>query len=1137
MKKRVLALLLAMVLTLGLLPAAALAAGGTVTVTVTMNTQSVAEDVANYELTPLPATAEVTVPAGSTIEAVMEQWAAEQSVALHIEKEDVHYITAIGDFGDAKTEEFARLCTNAGLDGCPVEFQNAGWTYLVNGAYDQGISGTTVNSGDRIDFRYCVYMTSGTWEQVDFTFLDAYNGVGEGIDQAQKAQEEDYTADQWTALQTAKSNAEEIKGVIDTEAEGFWLNYFADKKSSLWGPNSPTDKLQKADKALEYALNKIPAPTGITFQNYTEGMELPLNKTLQINATVMPEGAPQNVTYEAFLGEKKFTVSSTGLITPSAKENTCWVKVASEGNPSVSSFFKFKIVEALTPEQDVKGRLEALCETIALSYASKTNDWSIITSGVFEAAFPKQPILDAEARQARLNSTIDTLDKATVSDNVAAKAILALRGLGYDPTNLTTKNGEKINGVEKLTATTTNSVWNAPYVLLAYQQGEYDPVKEAEVLKFVLAEQGGDGAWASSPDTTGIVLASLAAYRGDEKVDEAIQKGVAHLKSTIGEAGTYNSQGADYNADSTAMAVIGLAAVGEDLTQVKHQTTGIDILEGLLSFALADNSGFGYTNDTDINPLATQDGFWAVISVLKGNSYSLFDFTANPQTPAVATPEQGGSEGGGGGDTPGGETMNVSFTLKTHNATWIPKYTLSVEKDATVGDAFKTAMKDRTGFSYVDNSGYISSITNNGATLAEFTHGANSGWKYMVNGVAYGVGMNSKTLAAGDDLVWYYVTDYTADTDRDEGSFTPAKPTTPETSQEGEKTVVELKPSAATDKNGEAKASLTDKDLAAALDSAKKGDAEALVLIPQITGEAGAVTVELSARSAAAIAKEGMDVRVDTGLASVSLNAESLGELGAQSGKKISVTARAGENGSLTLEIKAGDDAMKTLAGGLTVALPVEKTTPGAVLVLVGENGSETVVKLSAAEGNVLTARLSGSATVKVVDNAKTFEDVPQGHWAADATAFVTSRELLKGTGEGVFAPEASMTRASLMTILYRLEGQEEPAVSAGQPWYAPAQSWAVDKGLSDGANPDGEMTRQELATLLYRYAGAKAEEGKLTAPDGQSVAPWAAEAMSWATAEGILSGDHNGLLNPTGAASRAEVSVMLERFVKTLLK
>ncbi len=219
----------------------------------------------------------------------------------------------------------------------------------------------------------------------------------------------------------------------------------------------------------------------------------------------------------------------------------------------------------------------------------------------------------------------------------------------------------------------------------------------------------------------------------------------------------------------------------------------------------------------------------------------------------------------------------------------------------------------------------------------------------------------------------------------------------------------------------------------------------------------------------------------------------------------------------------------------IKVSIPVERTTPGTVAVIVHADGNETVVKTSQAAGNSVTAALPDGATVKIVDNSKSFTDVPAASWAADAVAFATARELFSGTGGGAFTPGGDMTRAMLATVLARYEGVD---TSGGSSWYEAGMAWAVSQGISDGTSPNAPITREQLATMLYRYAAAAGQDtsasGSLSAfSDGSSVSGYAREAMAWAVGSGLISGD-GGALNPAGSATRAQVAAILMRFCQS---
>ena len=171
---------------------------------------------------------------------------------------------------------------------------------------------------------------------------------------------------------------------------------------------------------------------------------------------------------------------------------------------------------------------------------------------------------------------------------------------------------------------------------------------------------------------------------------------------------------------------------------------------------------------------------------------------------------------------------------------------------------------------------------------------------------------------------------------------------------------------------------------------------------------------------------------------------------------------------------------VEQLAGGVTVSLTVSDPTSGTVLMLITDEGAK-IIKKSSLDGKTLTAKLDGSCTLMVKDNSKTFSDVPDNYWGKDAIAFVTARELFNGISDDQFAPAAPMTRAMLVTVLHRLEDTPAAKADAAFPdvdaaaWYADAVAWASGNGIvtgtGSGFEPDGQITREQLATILYRYA------------------------------------------------------------------
>ena len=227
---------------------------------------------------------------------------------------------------------------------------------------------------------------------------------------------------------------------------------------------------------------------------------------------------------------------------------------------------------------------------------------------------------------------------------------------------------------------------------------------------------------------------------------------------------------------------------------------------------------------------------------------------------------------------------------------------------------------------------------------------------------------------------------------------------------------------------------------------------------------------------------------------------------------------------SVTLELPAGVSAR--------VEVPVERVTPGTVAVLVRDDGSEEILKSSVPTENGVAATLSSGDTVKIVDNSKEFDDVPENHWSADAVDFASSRELFAGTSGTTFAPDAAMSRAMIVTVLARYDGVD---TTNGDDWYSAGRDWAMERGVSDGSGMDESLTREQLATMLWRYAGSPAAETDLDGyADADAVHDYAREAMAWAVEEGVIAGTTGTTLSPQETATRAQVATILMRFIQS---
>ena len=176
------------------------------------------------------------------------------------------------------------------------------------------------------------------------------------------------------------------------------------------------------------------------------------------------------------------------------------------------------------------------------------------------------------------------------------------------------------------------------------------------------------------------------------------------------------------------------------------------------------------------------------------------------------------------------------------------------------------------------------------------------------------------------------------------------------------------------------------------------------------------------------------------------------------------------------------------------------------------------------------------------------FTDVEENGWYHTGVDFMVKNGFMNGVADDAFDVDGNLTRAQLVTILYRIAGEPESTatnpfadVADGQ-WYTNAVIWAAENGIVKGVNtttfaPNDQITREQIATILFRYAKAEKVEGKLTGfPDAEKISDYAADAMAWAVEQGLINGisesDGKTYLAPQETATRAQIAVILMRYL-----
>ena len=277
----------------------------------------------------------------------------------------------------------------------------------------------------------------------------------------------------------------------------------------------------------------------------------------------------------------------------------------------------------------------------------------------------------------------------------------------------------------------------------------------------------------------------------------------------------------------------------------------------------------------------------------------------------------------------------------------------------------------------------------------------------------------------------------------------------------------------------------------------------------------------------------------------VTYQSTSHGGGGSSRNNSYAVSTPKADNGSVT--INNGSTAKK----GDTVTITVKPDAGYEIdKVTVTDSKGNTITVTDKGDGKFSFTMPDGKVDVKVTfvksevkpdqPSKSGFVDVPENSWYADAADFVAQRGLMSGVGENLFGGSQNTTRAMLMTILARMDGQD---VTGGATWYEKAMNWAKQTGVSDGTMPEVNITREQLATMLYSYAKLKGMDpipnGMALSKfrDADSISTWASEAVSWAAYSGIISGRSNGTVDPQAGATRAEMAVMLQQFVKLMEK
>ena len=222
--------------------------------------------------------------------------------------------------------------------------------------------------------------------------------------------------------------------------------------------------------------------------------------------------------------------------------------------------------------------------------------------------------------------------------------------------------------------------------------------------------------------------------------------------------------------------------------------------------------------------------------------------------------------------------------------------------------------------------------------------------------------------------------------------------------------------------------------------------------------------------------------------------------------------------------------------------------------IVITDKRGEAIDFVDNGDGTITFTMPSGDVTITATfaesdepECALPFVDVHANDWFFDPVCYVYREGLMTGTSATTFAPNATTTRAMIVSILARQENVTS-AEDAGftdvaeNDWYATAVNWAAREGIvtgfeDDSFRPNAAITREQLAAILCNYSAWKGKDTSARADldeytDAISISSWATDTMSWAVAEQLLAGVTENTLEPQGAATRAQVAAVLQRFL-----
>ena len=1079
---------------------------------------------------------------------------------------DKGYVSSITSPSGITIGEF----TNGSMDG---------WQYRVNGEYvNVGLTQKAISGGDVIVWFYCDnYTQEGSIELVSAPAKTTY-----------------YVEEAATQLDTT----------------GMRVNYLGDSMSGTGGTTDITGKVTlsafdgtavgKQRIFVNYGgytasfvvtvANKDAAVTALTIQTQPTKREYAIGESLDLTGLVVK--ATYSDESEYTIPAEKLTV--TGFDSTTAGGKT--VTVAYGGKQATFTVTVKAAAPALTWQQALQNVLTYIKITVSEpQFGTSGGEWSVLALARGEVqdqsyydAYYERVAASVKEKAAAVNDG-GKLDKNKSTEN--SRVILALTAIGKDATN--------VSGVNLVAPLIADNTWvnkqgiNGPvFALIALDTKPYeadDSVREALVSN-ILEKELATGGWAFSgssadPDMTGMAIQALAPYyQTNEDVKAAVNRGVTRLSELQESDGGYGSWG-NVNPESAAQVIVALSAIGIDAnTDERFVKNGTGVVDAMIRFA-DETGGFKHTMTTAVNAMATDQAGYALVaySRFKSGKTRLYDMSDKfqPTTPesvqdvidkidAIGTVTRTSYADISAAQTAYDALSEADQQKVTNYADLVAAVARYAEILAEEKAAAKQAL--RAKYAALDLTKYGTEAKKK--LLEIYQKGLSDIDKAVsceqVAAILAKAKADLDAVKPGDITVTFRLIgalEATQSVDLTSNSYLPEYVTwIPTKSYElaENATVYDLFTKALSD--------------AGLRSVGADNNYVSTIYAPSCLGGYALSEFTNGTRSGWMYTVNGS--HPSRGLKAVTLNdgdiiiwhyvndyAHEVSDWNG-GGQYPSLGNGTYYNGWLrAADISPEQYVQQLLAKILTVGAH-GTATPKLTMSHIGKSVTFTFtpdkgyhvkdVKVDGKSVGAVTtytvSKLTVSTRIEVTfTNGKLpFTDVRESDWFYSDVVFAYENGLFSGTSSTAFSPNASMTRAMLVTVLYRLEGQ--PAVNGRSGfsdvqyngYYEDAVTWAADNGIVNGTSastfsPNANVTREQMAAILYRYAQYKkyntaASSGLNGFGDHAAVSSYAVTPMQWAVAEKLVNGS-NGKLMPTGNATRAQVAAILHRFVENVAK